>query len=124
MLAGEPRRDVLLRHVVVHQPAQDDQAVQHHLHFAGAPPEALLQELYWHMRRSVSVDGRANLTPSEFTARHKEMFASLPRLSHAARMLTSLYVQATYSPRGPRSEEVEKARRAWRSAWWDRLRQR
>jgi len=87
-------------------------------------PEALLHELYWHMRRSVSVDGRANLTPSEFTARHEEMFASLPRLSHAARMLTSLYVQATYSPRGPRSEEVEKARRAWRSAWWDRLRQR
>jgi transglutaminase-like putative cysteine protease len=87
-------------------------------------PERLLHALYWHMRRSVSGNGKANLTPSEFAAGHEDRFTSLPRLNHAARTLTSLYVQATYSPRGPKPDEVERARRAWRSAWWDRARLR
>ena len=87
-------------------------------------PERLLHALYWQMRRTVSGDGRAHLTPSEFAARHEEWIASLPRLSRAARMLTDLYIQATYSLQGAAPEEVEGAGRAWRSAWWDRARLR
>jgi transglutaminase-like putative cysteine protease len=85
-------------------------------------PERRLHALYWEMRRSVSGDGRPHLTPSEFAAGHEDRLASLPRLGRATRTLSALYVQATYSPRGPRPDEVERARRAWRSAWWDRAR--
>jgi transglutaminase-like putative cysteine protease len=89
-----------------------------------AVPERLLHALYWQMRRSVSGDARAHLTPSEFAARHETSLASLPRLSRAARLMTSLYVRATYSAHRPRPEEVEGAWRAWRAAWWDRARLR
>jgi transglutaminase-like putative cysteine protease len=87
-------------------------------------PERLLHVLYWQMRRAVSGDGRPHQTPFEFAAQREGWLASHPRLSHAARRLTSLYVRATYSPHGARPEEVEGARRAWRSAWWDRVRLR
>jgi transglutaminase-like putative cysteine protease len=87
-------------------------------------PEELLHALYWRMRRTVSGDGRVHLTPGEFTARHEDRFAALPRLRRASQVLTSLYIQATYSPQAPRPDEVEKARIAWRSAWWDRARVR
>jgi transglutaminase-like putative cysteine protease len=87
-------------------------------------PERLLHELYWRMRRTVTGDGRAHMTPSEFANGNETRLALLPHLSHAVRELTWLYVQATYSPQGARPEEVERARRAWRSAWWDRARLR
>jgi transglutaminase-like putative cysteine protease len=91
---------------------------------SGPTPDLILHALYWQMRKAVSGDGRTHLTPSEFAAGHENRFAALPRLTRAARTLTTLYVQATYSPRGPRPGEVERARRAWRSAWWDRTRLR
>jgi transglutaminase-like putative cysteine protease len=87
-------------------------------------PERLLHVLYWQMRRAVSGDGRPHQTPFEFAAQREGWLASHRRLSHAARRLTSLYVRATYSPHGARPEEIEGARRAWRSAWWDRARLR
>jgi transglutaminase-like putative cysteine protease len=84
-----------------------------------------LQSLYWRMRRSFTREGepsRACLTPSEFMSANKAWLQQRPWLERAAQALTSSYIDATYSSRPPSREEIEKAQRAWQSAWWERAR--
>jgi transglutaminase-like putative cysteine protease len=83
-----------------------------------------LHAAYWGMRRSLSGDGRTHLTPAEFSAGYADRLGSSFRLRRAAGLLTNCYVQFAYSPRHPEPEDIARARRAWRSAWWDRVRLR
>ncbi|HSR46375.1 MAG TPA: transglutaminase domain-containing protein [Anaerolineales bacterium] len=85
-------------------------------------PDQVLHTLYWRMRRRLSTEIQPNLTPSEFLSLHEPRTTSHPNLKRTARMLTSMYVRATYGPDSTTPQDAESARRAWRSAWWDRLR--
>jgi transglutaminase-like putative cysteine protease len=85
-------------------------------------PERELHRLYWALRRSVAGDGQIALTPWEFVSRWDRSIESLPRLTRAMRLLTSLYVRTTYSRQGLNPGDIVLARRAWRSAWRDRAR--
>jgi len=81
--------------------------------------------LYWRMRRSMdrgAEPGWACLTPQEFLRANESWLGSRPRLAHAARALTSTYIQATYAPRPPFEAEFAMARHAWRLAWRERIR--
>jgi hypothetical protein len=90
-------------------------------------PERQARLLYWQMRRALTGSGsigRGNVTPAEFIAAQAGPLSAWPRLREATQQLTALYIRAVYTPDEPSTHDVSAVRRAWQSAWSDRLRRR
>ena len=84
-----------------------------------------LRLLYWRMRAELSVGrGQSSLTPAEYLAGQAAWLGLRPRLERVARDITALYVRAAYSSHPVPPQALGRARRAWRSVWWERIRLR
>ena len=84
-----------------------------------------LRSLYWGMRDELTVGrGLPSLTPGEYLAAQAVWLGRRPRLQRVAQDMTALFVQAAYSPQPMSPQALGRARRAWRSVWWERIRLR
>jgi len=87
-------------------------------------PERQARKLYWDARQSLQqlkVGTTLSATPDEFRAACADRLADQPRLRHAVEALTEPYICAVFTSTPPDRSDVELARRAWRSAWKERL---
>lgn len=79
---------------------------------------------YWAARRALGLGAPASTTPNEFLAAAATGLENLPQVLAALRGLTTLYVQAAFSPRPIQPDEARLAQSAWRRAWLARRRRR
>jgi transglutaminase-like putative cysteine protease len=101
-------------------------AIRHRRRGDAAGVGKRLARLYWGMRRELSPGGLAgepSLTPVEFLSTGGAIRLR-PTLNRVVRDITRLYVQAAYSSVPLAPADLARARRAWRAAWWDRIRLR